>query len=207
VVLKSAGCEHETRIGGFGARTLTIRFSPQSALGRAVPENTWLWSEHTEIVRRALVFQRAFGSGAVADLERIAVDLVATMSAIANRTAPVPPWISTIRASLEQNFQSAIRFDALARDVGLHPTYVSRAFRSHVGVSMTNYVRTLRVRHARHLLVSSRRSIAAIAADAGFADPSHLSRTFADLLHVTPTEYRRLYAPGSMRSILRFRDA
>ena len=194
VVLKSAGCEHETRISGFGARTLTIQFAPDSVLGRCVPPDTWVWSESAEIVRGALALQCAFRRGAASEWEPLASDLVASMTRIAQRASSIPPWLATIRAHLDEHFQCAIRFDALARDAGLHPVYVSRAFHQYVGVSMTEYVRSLRVRHARHLLAASRRSIAAIAADAGFADPSHLSRTFAHLLHVTPREYRRLFS-------------
>ena len=52
--------------------------------------------------------------------------------------------------------------------------------------------RELRLRHARHLLAASSRAITAIAADAGFADSSHLCRTFSELLDITPGAYRGL---------------
>ena len=59
---------------------------------------------------------------------------------------------------------------------------------------MTEYIRAARLRHARHALSSSRRGIAAIAAEAGFSDSSHLCRTFSELLGITPAAYRRATA-------------
>src|SRR5205814_8236807 len=57
VVLKAAGCEHETRIGGRGARTLTIEFD---ASAWPLAPNTWWWSEDIDVVRSGLALQRAF---------------------------------------------------------------------------------------------------------------------------------------------------
>jgi AraC family transcriptional regulator len=189
VVLKAAGCEHETRISGYGARTLTIEF------GSAFPiaPQTWLWSEDIGIVRSALALQLAFCSRRVDDVERLAVDLIA--SAIERNhddDVRIPKWVLEIKATLDASFQEPICFEALARDIGLHPVYVSRAFRRHVGRSMTDYVRALRLREARHLLAASRWNIGAIAGQAGFSDSSHLCRTFSDLLQMTPKTYRRL---------------
>ena len=189
VVLKAAGCEHETRISGYGARTLTIEFGSWFPIA----PRTWSWSEDINVVRCALALQQAFSSGNVDDVERLAIDLVANVIE-RNQAghAGTPKWISEIKATLDENFQDAICFEALARDIGLHPVYVSRAFRRHVGSSMTDYVRALRLREARHLLAASRWKIGAIAGQAGFADSSHLCRTFSDLLQMTPKTYRRL---------------
>src|SRR5438067_8323302 len=140
VVLKSAGCEHETRISGFGARTLTIEFSRTSPLARAVDRQTWWWSEATDVVRRALALQRAFSRRSRGDVERLAIDLVATVvSANEARHAGGPAWIAAIKARLDENFERPPRFEDLARDLGLHPVYVSRAFHRYVGTSMTDY--------------------------------------------------------------------
>lgn len=185
VVLKAAGSEHETQISGFGARTLTIEFGQSFSL----PPQTWWWSEEPEIVRGALALQRASNQ----ELESRANDLLAlVITANEIGRAVVPPWISTVKTILDYNFDRPQRFEELARDLGLHPVYVSRAFHRHVGSSMTDYVRGLRLREARHLLTSSLRSVAAIASEAGFADSSHLCRTFSNLLEITPKAYRRL---------------
>jgi AraC family transcriptional regulator len=110
----------------------------------------------------------------------------------ASARSSFPAWLPEIIRTLDAHFDEPLRFDALARDVGLHPVYLSRAFQRYTGRTMLENVRALRLRHARHLLSTSSRTIAAIAADAGFADSSHLCRTFAHLLQITPGAYRGL---------------
>jgi AraC family transcriptional regulator len=186
VVLKAAGCEHETRIGGRGARTLTIEFDSSAW---PIAPHTWWWSEEIDVVRSGLALQRAVRQHE--DIARLSDDFVATVIE-SSREKEMPAWIGEIKAVLDQRFHDSISFEALARDIGLHPVYVSRAFRRHVGTSMTDYVRALRLREARHLLAASGWNIAAIAGQTGFSDSSHLCRTFSDLLQMTPKTYRRL---------------
>src|SRR5437867_11356767 len=76
VVLKAAGCEHETRISGYGARTLTIEFGDSSPFAASIPARTWWWTEDAAIVRRALALQQAFRRGVPMELEEMSNDLV-----------------------------------------------------------------------------------------------------------------------------------
>jgi len=191
IVLKAAGCEHDDRIGGFGAKTLTIRFERQSRFGRMIPDGTWSWSESPHAVRLAIATQCAFADGRANDVERNAVALIEELTATPIAESRLT-WLNDARRLLEEHFDETIDFASLARDLGLHPVYASRAFKRHVGLSMTDYVRALRVREARRELATTRRSIASIAATAGFADSGHLCRTFVSLIGVTPRAYRRI---------------
>lgn len=193
VVLKGAGCEHEDRISGFGARTLTIQFDNASAVANDLRPRAWGWFDQPAIVRAALMVQNAFARRDAMQLERSAVTLVEATIAFdrTGRIACPPLWLQAVRAAVDEEVENPIRFEALARDFGLHPVYVSRAFRRHYGMSMTDYARAARIRNARHILSSSRCSVAAVAAEAGFSDASHLCRTFTQLLGITPRAYRR----------------
>jgi len=187
VVLKPAGCEHENGVSGFGVRTLSIELR-RGALAAEIEQRRWMWFEHAAVVRAAVAFCRA----GVHEAENRAAALLATvLSAPCGSNAP-PRWLAQITSEIEARFDEPLRFDSLARDLGLHPVYVSRAFRQHTGVTMHDYLRTLRLRHARRLLGASKRSITAIASESGFSDPSHLSRTFAEQLGVTPRSFRDL---------------
>jgi AraC family transcriptional regulator len=187
VVLKPAGCEHENGVGGRGARTVTVELR-HGGIAAEVGGRAWSWFEQPAVVKAAVALCRATH----ARMEAAALDLVATVLTAPHGGAAVPPWLPRIIDALEQRFDEPLRLDALARDHGLHPVYVSRAFRQHVGVAMHDYLRGLRLQHARHLLSGSPRSITAIAAEAGFSDGSHLSRTFSELLGVTPKTFRTL---------------
>lgn len=187
VVLKAAGREHENRVSGFGAKTLSIQFSN----GLGLRPNAWLWLERPPVVRAALDLCGAFDGGRAVEVERAAASLLEVAIAGDRKSSSPPQWLASVRAHLDEHFHRTVRFESLARDLGLHPVYLSRAFQRHEGISMTEYVQALRVRSARHALWSSRRSVAAIAAEAGFADSSHLCRTFSRLLGMTPRQYRK----------------
>lgn len=187
VVLKPAGCEHENGVSGLGARTLSIALH-RGALADEVARRSWSWLEHTPVVRAALALCRANAR----DAEARAHELLAAVLAVPPRGRTPPRWLAQIIATIEERFDEPIRFDALAREHGFHPVYVCRSFRQHTGMTMHEFLRGVRLRHARHLLSASKRSITAIAAASGFSDTAHLSRTFAGQFGVTPTSFRQV---------------
>jgi AraC-like DNA-binding protein len=63
-----------------------------------------------------------------------------------------------------------------------------------MGVSLTRYRNRVRVGRALDRLAAGETSLAALAADLGFADQSHLSRTVRDQVGHTPAVLRRLLA-------------
>ncbi|HSP15037.1 MAG TPA: AraC family transcriptional regulator [Thermoanaerobaculia bacterium] len=192
VVMKPARSEHENRVGRNGARTLTIEVRTTSALAPEIAARTWTWFEHAPITRAGLALRCAVENGC--GTEGCAVALLNLVLSASGADHGAPPWIADVERMLAQRFAESVRFDGIARNLGVHPVYLSRAFRRHAGVSMTEYVRTLRLRHARHLFTTSRRSIAAIAAESGFTDASHLSHVFSELLGMTPRAYRRMFS-------------
>jgi AraC-like DNA-binding protein len=78
----------------------------------------------------------------------------------------------------------------LARDLGASRFQLIRAYKRAFGLTPEDFRRQLRIERARSLL-SGRQGLAAIAASAGFADQSHMTREFRRLVGVTPGRYRR----------------
>jgi AraC family transcriptional regulator len=188
VLLKPAGTLHSNYIlGRRGTRTVSIELHRDEL--QAIP---WQWLEDAESAKAALAFYTAFRAGTRDDVEREALALIATTTALAARPgSAVPAWLADVRHVLDTRFDEPLRFEDLAAEAGLHPVYLSRAFRRHTGVSMSDYVRSLRLKHARHLLSETTRPLAAISADAGFSDASHLCRVFAGAHAITPKAFRQ----------------
>ena len=69
--------------------------------------------------------------------------------------------------------------------------HLTRTFRIHYGVTVGAYLRNLRLEQAARALADSMSTIADIAAQAGFYDQSHFTRTFKRKFGLTPQEYRR----------------
>jgi AraC family transcriptional regulator len=189
VLIKPAGTDHSNVIlGRKGTITTSIEVAADSPLGREIFEQGWSWHEDPACATAALALYRATAD----ESEARAYDLVAVALASAKRrSATAPKWLDEVLATLEQRFALPLRFDDIARETGLHPVYLSRAFHRFTGVSMGDHLRAIRLRHARHLLASTERSVSSIAAETGFADPSHLSRTFTEAHEMNPRSFRR----------------
>jgi AraC family transcriptional regulator len=76
--------------------------------------------------------------------------------------------------------------------VDVHPVHVTRVFR-HYGIPLSQYIASIRVERAAVALRAGRRSVAAIAADTGYTDQSHLCKTFKAAFGVTPRTYRSFF--------------
>ncbi len=82
----------------------------------------------------------------------------------------------------------------LAALLGVSPYRLSRAFRRELGVSLTHYRNRVRVARALDRLEAGEAHLGILAADLGFADQAHLSRTVRAHVGHTPTVLRRLLA-------------
>lgn len=103
-----------------------------------------------------------------------------------------PSWLRQAEDFLRANFTAAFRFDDVARVAGVHPVHLSRVFRKKNGCTVGEYVRRLRLEFAVKQIGAGNASLAEIAIAAGFADQSHLTKTFKTRFGVTPSEYRRI---------------
>lgn len=103
-----------------------------------------------------------------------------------------PAWIDELRDLLHDRFAEPIALRELAATVGVHPVHLARAFKRQFGCTIGEYVRRLRVEFVSRQLrvVGPATSLADLAAQAGFADQSHLTRVFKRLMGATPRDYR-----------------
>lgn len=127
-------------------------------------------------------------------LEGLALELVASLARQLDsaHTRVALPWLRAIRERLHDDYQRAIRLHCVAREAGVHPVHLARAFRQCFGCSPGEYVRQRRIDRACVELAESERSIAEIALGAGFSSPSHFATAFRRATGASPTDYRRL---------------
>lgn len=108
----------------------------------------------------------------------------------APRTAPVAGRLCERAIELvEAGFTRPLTLQELADAAGLGVRQFCRAFRDATGQSPHQYVLRRRVEHAK-LLVARGTPLVDVALQCGFADQSQLTRTFAQLVGVTPARYR-----------------
>ncbi len=87
----------------------------------------------------------------------------------------------------------------LSRDLAVSPHHVSRVFRSVTGQTISAHRMRLRARSALERLAGGEHNLARLAADAGFADQSHLCRVLRRELGRSPSALRQVLTPSFSR--------
>jgi transcriptional regulator GlxA family with amidase domain len=97
--------------------------------------------------------------------------------------------ISIIRADLSRNVPTS----ELARTVNLSASHLNQLFKTAVGLTITRYVKALRMTRAKELLETTFLSVKEIGRDCGIKDESHFVQNFKAVHGLTPLRYRRYY--------------
>ena len=132
-------------------------------------------------------------SASALSIEGLVLELVAEVSRgglAASRGKP-PRWLGRAEEFLRSNFSKPFSLEDVAGIVGVHPVHLARVFRRQKGCTVGEYVRHLRIDFALRQLSETENPLSDIAAAAGFADHSHLTRTIKAHLGLTPSEYRK----------------
>ncbi|MFF2503314.1 helix-turn-helix domain-containing protein [Streptomyces sp. NPDC058067] len=104
--------------------------------------------------------------------------------------------VAAAREAIAEGDPAADTLFALAESLGVSPYRLSRAFPRRLGVSVTRYRHRVRIGRALDRLEAGETSLSTLAADLGYADQAHLTRTMRQHLGHTPTAVRRLLAPA-----------
>jgi AraC-like DNA-binding protein len=80
--------------------------------------------------------------------------------------------------------------NALARELGIHRSRLSREFKRRTGLSPKKYLTTLRLQKGMSLLQETNLQVSQIAYMVGFADPAYFSRCITDIVGSNPTRFR-----------------
>ena len=155
------------------------------------------WIHGGPVIRHLVAICRLARQALPGHTEATEERLYGLVEAVRSKGAPTAPrgnpiWLTSVREHIHAHFTAPIDVRNLAVMAGTHPVYLARIFRRQYGLSVTQYVRRLRTKHAATLLTSTSAPIANVALAAGFADHAHLCRVFRSEMGVTPGAFRRL---------------
>lgn len=97
-------------------------------------------------------------------------------------------------ALIRVSFQQPISASSIAAQIGVHPDYLGRAFRSIYHHTLTEAIHKIRLRHATALLSEGLTTVDAVAIECGFDDIGYFRRLFKRSTGMTPRDYRRIHA-------------
>ena len=128
---------------------------------------------------------RGYWTGVVARLARDPTAMVALTIILVIVAAAIlaPPW-----NRFAAEFLSLLPSAGIA---GLSIFHFARQFKYSEGMTPHHYLVSRRVERAKELLAGSNLSLSEVAFAAGFADQSHLTRRFGQIVGITPGQFRR----------------
>jgi transcriptional regulator GlxA family with amidase domain len=95
---------------------------------------------------------------------------------------------------IHRHCREEIRFEALARELGMSPRNFIRRFKEATGLAPLEYLQRLRVRAARRLLEERHVTVQEVAAAVGYADVTFFRSVFKRHSGLAPGAYRRRFA-------------
>jgi AraC-like DNA-binding protein len=94
------------------------------------------------------------------------------------------------RDAMDRTYAEPLDIPALARIALVSEAHFIRTFRATFGETPHRYLQRRRVERSMFLLRETDRSITDVCYDVGFTSLGTFSRTFRDIVGVSPTEYR-----------------
>lgn len=104
--------------------------------------------------------------------------------------APENQLISNIIKYVEDNFSDCdLNLKKLAYDFGYNSKYVSRLFKSEIGMPFSQYLTNTRIQHAIFLFEQGVTAIKNVSLLSGYKDPFYFSNVFKTVVGMSPRDF------------------
>lgn len=104
----------------------------------------------------------------------------------------IPYMLKNILEYINSNYQnSSLTLSSIAERFWVNPSYLSRYFKTYMGINIVQYIRSMRIFYAKSLLQSSDMSIAEVAEKVGVKSASHFSKIFENEVGESPSKFRK----------------
>lgn len=93
---------------------------------------------------------------------------------------------------IQQNFTGKISLREFGEQFHLSEKYISRYFKEHFHITLSQYVTYLRLEHAKQLLQDTDIPVTDVAMQSGYQNVSYFIRSFQKAYAVSPLKYRKI---------------
>jgi len=192
VVIKPNHVVHENTFGNKPCHLLSVSFNDDALLTSRL--QSWEWISHPAMnvlaVRLWTQVQRVKDEQTLMHyFEEFFTMLASLREPLASTTVD---WPAAVKQLLEADLTEPRAIQDLSQQFSLHRVSLTRGFKKQYALSPVQFRKYTRVMMALQQLALTRKSLAAIAYDAGFADQPHLSREVKSLTGCTPAAFRKL---------------
>jgi len=102
---------------------------------------------------------------------------------------------------IDKNFTRKLTSEEIARISGLSMSRCLHLFKEETGMSLSEYIKKLRVDYGKYLILNADISLADCSIEVGFFDQSHFTKTFKQVEKMTPSQFRRKYKKWDSQGI------
>ena len=92
---------------------------------------------------------------------------------------------------VQQNFKEKISLKEFGEQFHLSEKYISRYFKEHFHITLSQYITHLRLEYAKQLLQDTDTPVTEIAMQSGYQNVSYFIRSFKKAYGVSPLKYKK----------------
>lgn len=107
--------------------------------------------------------------------------------------------VARAKEYIEKHYSEDISVPEIAAALYVSHMYLSQLFRAATGTSVINYLVHYRIQQAQELLEKTDCAVYHVAEAVGFHDIKHFSKTFKNIVGISPTVYRKQLRSGTDR--------
>lgn len=108
-----------------------------------------------------------------------------------NSHGRIDPRVKQVMTRIEVSLNSRISLQYMARDVNLSMSRLRHLFKAEIGMTPSQYLKTLRIKAAKELAANTFLNVKEIISKLGNIDQSHFIRDFKRSSGQTLTQYRK----------------
>lgn len=101
--------------------------------------------------------------------------------------------VKQIKAYLDENYREKLTLETVAETFFINKHYLARLFKEEYGVTLTSYLQTVRITHAKRLLRFTDKKIEEIGMECGVGELTYFSRVFKKVEGMSPSEFRDMW--------------
>lgn len=99
---------------------------------------------------------------------------------------------------ISKNILKAITINDLADHLNVSPSLIQKHFKKTLATSAASYIRSARILHSANILRNTNKTIGEISKEYNFGDPYSYSKTFKNVMGLSPRTYRESYKKRSL---------